>query len=225
MSAYDPTAMNGDVSNVDGVSRHGLHESKVLGVVIGIVTDNVDPRSLGRVRLRLPRLSGDIETGWARVASFMAGQDRGAVFLPEVDDEVLVAFEHGDVNVPYVIGSLYNGKDTPPYANEDSNNNKRLIQSRSGHVVRLDDTPGQEKIEIEDKSGENKIVIDSTENKITIEAKTKLELKVGDEGSFVLKGKEIIFEASDTISMTSTGTVDLASSSKVNVLAPEINLN
>ncbi|HEX2224158.1 MAG TPA: phage baseplate assembly protein V, partial [Thermoanaerobaculia bacterium] len=116
--------------------------SRIYGVVVGVVTNNQDPEGLGRVKLRLPWLSAQAESDWARVISPMAGGDRGLYALPEVDDEVLVAFEHGRAELPYVLGSLWNGKDKPPAANEDGKNKLRVLKSRSGHRVRLDDTAG-----------------------------------------------------------------------------------
>ena len=71
-------------------------ESLILGVVSGVVTNNQDPDGLGRIKVKLPRISGEDESNWARVISFMTGKDMGAFYLPEVDDEVLVAFEFGD---------------------------------------------------------------------------------------------------------------------------------
>ena len=87
---------------------------KIYGVVIGIVTNNQDPDKLGRVKVQFPWLSNEDESFWARIASPMAGDKRGIYFLPEVDDEVLVVFEHGDMRFPYVIGALWNGQDSPP---------------------------------------------------------------------------------------------------------------
>ena len=92
--------------------------SRIYGVVVGIVTNNQDPDGMGRIKVKLPRISGEDESNWARVVSFMAGKEMGAFFLPEVEDEVLVAFEHGDINQPYVIGSLWNGVDAPPLKND-----------------------------------------------------------------------------------------------------------
>ncbi len=151
-------------------------ESKIYGVVTGIVIDNKDPDMLGRVKVKIPRLSGEDESNWARVLTFMAGSERGAFFLPEIDDEVLVAFEYGDINIPYVIGSLWNGVDTPILTNEDGENNIRMIKSRSGHIVRFDDTDGGEKIEIIDKSEKNMIVISTSDNKISIQSDMDIEI-------------------------------------------------
>ena len=155
------------------------------GVTIGVITNNKDPDKLGRVKVKFPWLSEQVESHWARVVTPMAGKERGLYFLPEVNDEVLVAFEHGVMEFPYVLGSLWNGQDKPPLANNDGKNNLRTIKSRSGHVITLDDTEGEEKIIIRDMTAKNEIVIDSKNNTLTmkvekdltIEAKGKISLK------------------------------------------------
>ena len=178
-------------------SRHARH-GRIFGVVVGLVTNNQDPESMGRVKVQFPWLSSSDERYWARVAAPMAGNNRGAYFLPEVNDEVLVAFEHGDVRAPYVLGALWNGQDVPPRTNSDGKNNERVIRSRNGHefvfnddsqgghvqiktnaghLFILDDTSGQEKITVQDKTGNNTIVIDSVQNAITITAQMQLNLK------------------------------------------------
>lgn len=127
---------------------------RIYGAVIGIVSNVADPNSLGRVKVRYPWLKDDSESPWARVVSFMAGPSRGAVFRPETDDEVLVLFEHGDMRFPYVVGALWNGKDAmPTERGKDDKNNIRLIKSRSGHQIVLDDTDGAEKVTVSDKAG------------------------------------------------------------------------
>jgi phage protein D len=82
-------------------------------LAIGIVTDNSDPDALGRVKVKYPVLGGDVESGWARIVWGAAGRERGVVALPHVNDEVVVGFEHGDVRRPFVLGTLFNGRDTP----------------------------------------------------------------------------------------------------------------
>jgi uncharacterized protein involved in type VI secretion and phage assembly len=127
---------------------------RVYGVVVGIVTNTSDPDGHGRVKLKYPWLQDDTESPWARLVSFMGGPDRGGVFRPEVGDEVLVVFEHGDPRRPFVLGALWNGSDKmPSERGDDADNNVRLIKSRSGHLIILDDTSGAEKIRIEDKNG------------------------------------------------------------------------
>src|SRR5207249_5265643 len=84
---------------------------KIYGAVVGVVSNIGDPDSMGRVKVRFPWLKEDDESRWARLVSFMAGPDRGAVFRPEVGDEVLLVFEHGDMRFPYILGAVWNGKD------------------------------------------------------------------------------------------------------------------
>lgn len=172
-------------------------DSRILGVVVGIVVNNKDPEKLGRIKVKIPRLSDDEESNWARIVSFMAGKERGAFFLPEIDDEVLVAFEYGDINMPYIIGSLWNGVDKPPEDNSNGENNIRIIKSRSGHVIKLDDKDGNEKIEIIDKTGKNMIVVDSKENVISITSDKDIKLSAPN-GKISLAAKEIQTTSSDS---------------------------
>jgi len=151
--------------------------NRVYGVVSGLVTDNHDPEGRARVKLKFPWLAKDTESDWAKVVSFMAGKNRGAVFLPEVGDEVLVAFEHGDIHHPYVLGGLWNSEDSAPETNTSGKNNIRKIKSRSGHEIILDDSQGAEKIEIHDKTGKNIVIIDSVKGEISLESQMKLKLK------------------------------------------------
>lgn len=133
---------------------HDAVVGKVYGAVIGVVTSVDDPDTLGRVKVSYPWLQDDVESPWARVVGFMAGKNRGAVFRPEVDDEVLLVFEHGDMRRPYIIGALWNGKDAiPDERGEDKKNDIRLIKSRSGHTIIFDDSDGNELITINDKHG------------------------------------------------------------------------
>jgi uncharacterized protein involved in type VI secretion and phage assembly len=157
--------------------REQVKSDRVYGVAVGIVTNNQDPEELGRVRLRFPWLSDTDESHWARVMSPMAGPERGLYFLPEVDDEVLVMFEHGQLDYPFVIGALWNGKDKPPAQNKDGANNLRMLKSRSGHTVTFDDTDGAEKLVITDRTGKNTLILDSKENSITLSSDGELTVK------------------------------------------------
>jgi uncharacterized protein involved in type VI secretion and phage assembly len=169
------------------------HNNQFPGVSIGIVTNNKDPDGFGRIKVKFPWLSGDEESYWARVLTPMAGNDRGIYFLPEVNDEVLVAFEQGDMAYPYILGALWNGKDKPPVKNDDGKNNQRMIKSRSGHMIVLDDTEGKEQIIIQDKTGRNKIVINSKDNKMDIKVEKDLTIET--------KGKIILKSSNDDISI------------------------
>jgi uncharacterized protein involved in type VI secretion and phage assembly len=140
---------------------------RIYEPVIGIVTDNKDPEKLARVKVKIPTLSSDDTTWWAPLIAQGAGKNRGWFFIPEIDDEVLVMFEHGDMSRPLIVGSLWNGKDKPPGSNSSGSNPKRLYKSRAGDLFELDDEGG--KITISDGGGKGRIVIDKS-NKITIEA-------------------------------------------------------
>ncbi len=108
------------------------------GVVIGKVTDVEDPEGQGRIRVTFPWLEEGTTSRWASVASIMAGPDRGAFFMPEIDDEALLVFEHGDWDHPYVIGFLWNPVQQPPSRDE----RQRIIRSKNGHSIRfVDSTP------------------------------------------------------------------------------------
>lgn len=168
------------------------------GMVIGLVTNNKDPEGLGRVKVKFPWMSETDESTWARMSMPVGGKSKGFFYLPEINDEVLLAFEHGDINHPYVIGSLWNGKDKPPRSNDqvvgrDGKVNQQIIRSRSGHEIILDDTSGQEKITIVDKSGKNQIVIDSTSNTITFSGQTNV--KIESNGKVSIKGRQVSIEA------------------------------
>jgi uncharacterized protein involved in type VI secretion and phage assembly len=176
-----------------GLLMNNNPNNQSYGVAIGLVTNNKDPEGLGKVKVKFPWLSQTEESHWARVLTPMAGDNRGIYFLPEVGDEVLVAFEQGDMAFPYILGSLWNGKDKPPAKNDDGKNNQRVIKSRSGHQIILDDTEGKEQIIIQDKTGKNKIVINSKDNKMNINVEKDLTIET--------KGKIILKSSDDDVSI------------------------
>lgn len=210
--------------SITGILEQSRRESKIIGVVVGIVTNNKDPEGLGRVKVKIPRISGEDESNWARVVSFMAGKERGAFFLPEVDDEVLVAFEYGNINIPYIMGSLWNGKDKPPVTNDDGKNNIRIIKSRSGHIIRLDDTEGKEKIEIVDKSENNKIIIDTKDKKISIKSDKDIEISAPN-GKVTIEAKDIEVKSTASAKIEASSGLDLKASGTMNIKGATVNIN
>ncbi len=152
----------------DQLAGASASDGRFSGVAIAIVTNNQDPDGLGRVKVRLPWMADEAESDWSRVVTLMAGAQRGFYCLPEVDDEVLVAFEHGHPDSLYVLGALWNGKDKPPANNKDGKNNVRMFKSRSGHQIVLNDSDDEPSILVVDKSGENQILIDTAKNQMTI---------------------------------------------------------
>src|SRR5262245_6722469 len=139
--------------------REGVVErQRLYGVYPAQVTDITDPDQQGRIKIRLP-WSPDNNGGayevWARLATLMAGNNRGTWFIPDVNDETLVAFESGDPRRPYVIGALWNGQDAPPETMDGAGNNfKKVLRSRNGVRVVLDDTDGQETLTLETPGGQ-----------------------------------------------------------------------
>jgi uncharacterized protein involved in type VI secretion and phage assembly len=203
---------------------HHSRDEKWYGVVVGIVTNNKDPDNMHRVKVRFPWLNQDDDSNWARVANPMAGNGRGVYFLPEVDDEVLVAFEHGSVEHPYVIGSLWNGKDKPPESNSDGENNNRSIKSRSGHILRLGDKSGSESIEIIDKTGNNKIVITSSDNKISIEATGDIEV-TSQSGKITLSGVGIELKSQAGVDISANAQINIEAKAQTNIKGVLVNIN
>ena len=128
------------------------------GVYPALVSDIKDPDNQGRVKITLPwspDSGADTYEAWARLSTFMAGNNRGSWFVPDVNDEVLVAFESGDARRPYVIGALWNGRDSPPESMDGSGkNDKKVLRSRNGVTVTLDDRNGQEQLTLETPGGQ-----------------------------------------------------------------------
>jgi len=217
-----PAGVNGGGSRDTSASTSA---NRVNGVVVGIVTNIEDPDNLGRVQLAFPWFSADAVSAWARVATLMAGNGRGSVFLPEVDDEVLVAFEHGDMRRPFVIGALWNGVDVlPAEFTNDGNNNTRFIKSRSGHIIKLDDTEGSEKIEIIDKTGKNSIVIDSKENTVTITTDKDIMLKAP-QGKISLTAKELELKSSAAFKMEAGSEMSVKASAALKLKGATVDIN
>lgn len=163
----------------------------VAGVATATVTRNDDPEQLARVKLNFYWRGPQFETDWVRIVAPMAGKDRGHTFIPEVGDEVLVAFDRDDIRYPYVLGALWSRDDAPPEKNASGENDIRLIKTRKGHVLKFNDGKKGEilielndgkkilidddGIQIDDKS--NKITLDAKAGSVTIEAMTTLKLK------------------------------------------------
>jgi uncharacterized protein involved in type VI secretion and phage assembly len=170
---------------------HKLNEA-----VIGIVTDNKDPDKLARVKVKLPVLTSQLTTFWLPIVMLGAGKNRGWFFIPEVDDEVLVMFEHGDPNRGIVIGALWNGVDKPPEKN-DGKNERRVIKSRQGSRVMFDDDKDQ--IFIEDGTGKGKITFDAKNNKIIIEALVGDVALQAPTGELKIVSKETVMKAGQNV--------------------------
>ncbi len=182
------------------------------GLVVGVVVDLDDPGRLGRVMVEYPWLEGQV-SGWARLVVPMAGPERGFHFRPEVGDEVMVAFERGEPRRPYVLGALWSKVDPPPADDGDHPaNNWRFIVSRSGHVFKLDDTPGAERIEIIDKDGQRKVIVDSSGSKIQILCETGDIEVTATTGNVSVEGVQVDVKAKANMNLEATGVMTIKGS-------------
>lgn len=215
VTGRDPNTLSFLLDREDG-HQGGL----IQGVVAAKVVNLEDPETLGRVQVMypwLPKYKGaELASNWARLASPMAGGTRGVFFMPEVDDEVLVAFEHGDPSYPYIVGVLWNSKDKPPtgtadiLAGDKKKVNQRVICSRTGHLIILDDTEGEEQIIVQDKTKKNSIIIQSKDNAMAINAEGNVTIKAGG---------DLAIEAGGKLSIKSTGDTSMESQAKSTIKA------
>ncbi len=255
---------------------YGVYPAVVTNIVHDQPKAQIEEAKGYRLKVKFPWLDDKIETYWARQSTFMSGPDRGAFFMPEVDDEVLVAFEHGDFRHPVVIGGVWNGQDkypqkltiTPknlvipiPIKDQDGKNDYRFIHSREKHIllfvdeagklkivlrtqksneIVLDDTDGEEKIQIYDKDNDNYIELHTVEKKITMETKTG-EILIKAFATITLDCKDLVTKSSattlqdagtsftqksgTTMLLDSGSTMDLKAGGTLTEKAPLIKLN
>jgi uncharacterized protein involved in type VI secretion and phage assembly len=166
------------------------------------VVDLQDPDSQGRVKIRLPwspDSGGQVYEVWARVAVLMAGNNRGTWFIPDVNDEVLIAFEGGNPRRPYVLGGLWNGSDAPP-EQMDSNNNLKTILSREGVRMTMDDTSGSVKLRLETPAGRS-VILDDGQNSITVEDSLGNSITLDSQGITITASAKVTVNAA-TVDVT-----------------------
>jgi phage baseplate assembly protein gpV len=209
---------------IDRVMLQTVRASKIRGVQLAIVIDNKDGEGNPgyRVKVKYPWLNEQEASFWARIAVPMAGPGRGTYVLPEIDDQVLVVFEHGDIDRPIIIGGLWSTKQQPVEVNESDKNNTKLIKSRAGHRIIFDDKDGAEKITIVDKTKKNKIVLDSANNVLKIESDGDIEviaksnvimhsnaLQIGIAERVVAKSKSLLAHAQTTFALKATSSITI----------------
>lgn len=212
------------VDDLFGGGDETRSSGQITGVAVGIVTDNEDPEGLGRVKLRFPWRSTDDSTGWVRFVAPMAGEDRGTFFLPEVGDEVLVAFERGDIHYPYVIGALWNSDDVPPVEKADQLDVRKL-RSRTGHEIVFDDTDGAERVEIRTAGG-HEVLLDDGEKRVTIKdsAGQSVVLDAGGK-SVTIEGATKLSLSAQSIELSGDVDVSIASNGQLSLEGAIIKLN
>jgi uncharacterized protein involved in type VI secretion and phage assembly len=181
------------------------------GVSPALVVDIKDPDNQGRVKVSLPwspDAKGASYEAWARLATLLGGNNRGSWFIPDVNDEVLVAFEHGDPRRPYVVGGLWNGRDQAPESMDGSGNNyKKVLRSRNGVKVTLDDEDGKEKLVLETPGGQ-KITLKDGPGAVEIVDSNGNSVKLESAGITINASAKVTVNASQVAISTGMVTVD-----------------
>jgi uncharacterized protein involved in type VI secretion and phage assembly len=219
-------------------------EARTPGLVVGLVTNINDPEERGRIKVKFPWLSDDVESAWARIASPGAGPDRGLYWLPEVNDEVLLGFEHGDPNRPYVLGSLWNGQDNPPIplseALENGKIRHRIFQTRLGHKISLIDGSKQSilletvdghllALEDEDRrirlttANGLALVLDDSSNEISLDSQGTLNIKSGT--NLTIEAGANLELKGQTFSLSSSATGEVKAGANLDVKGAVVKIN
>ncbi|MCR5101904.1 MAG: phage baseplate assembly protein V [Butyrivibrio sp.] len=232
------------------IQKTDMGENRMFGVVIGQVTKNYDMSNPGLIRISITARDYEEEKQvWARVAYPYSGQDWGQYFLPEVGDQVLVVFENGDINRPYVIGSV--PKSTFNFTKKlaDENNTHKEIKTKNGNTISFEDNAeGQgandkitiktsteahkielnnekKQIKISDKDGENQIVMKTESGQMEITAKTKLTIKVGDNLELIMNGNNGTLQIKSTkITMEASNSASIKSNNTAKIEGGNVTL-
>jgi phage protein D/phage baseplate assembly protein gpV len=181
-------------------------QEKINAPIVGKVVSNYDPQHLARVQVSFPDLSDTMRSGWARVVAPMAGADAGAYFVPDIGDEVLVAFENGDIQKPRILGGSWNDMKRPPKESISLTNSVKLIRTKSGHSIKFDDSQGSEQLSISHKNG-SKIVFEANGD-LTITSGRSISLSATE--NIAIKAQRIVLKGDGVIATLSNGTMDVS---------------
>ncbi len=192
--------------------RSRTTDQRYYGVLEGIVVDNVDPEKLGRVKVRFPWFDDQTVTDWCRLAHLYAGPGYGSFYIPEIDDEVVVSFIHGDMRFPIVMGGLYNGKDKPA-THRAEDKDEKLIRTKAGHQLLFSDTEDDRFTEIRTTGG-HLLTLHDEEEKVALTTSGGHEALLDDGGGKI------------TVKTSGGQTVELdANSDKITVKAATVTLD
>lgn len=206
-------------------------KKKYYGVTVGKVINPLDPMMLGRVQVQLPFIDSLDLSPWARIALPMAGMLHGTYFIPNLNDEVLVAFEHGDVNAPYIIGSLWNAMAPPPLQSPVPQ--IRAIRTLAGNQIVFTEVPPSVTIQTAPTppsvmpspptpTGPYQTIMMSTAG-IQIMSPTPIQI-MSPAGIQIVAGANIINLTPDGITITGTPNLNLAAAGTLNIAAPAVNI-
>jgi uncharacterized protein involved in type VI secretion and phage assembly len=200
------------------VPRAQTTDKRFYGVVEALVVDVIDPEKEGRVKLQFPWFDEDVVIEWSRVRQFYAGNGYGAFFVPEVGDEVLVAFVHGDMRMPVVLGGLYNGEDKPPSDRQKAKDQK-MIRTKAGHELVFDDSSKERRIKLT-TAASHVLDLDDKDKKVLVKTSGGHELELDDGANTVTVktsgGQSMVLDANGG-RVTVTGATVVLDASSVQV--------
>ncbi len=202
--------------DLDAYPNTNINAFPKSGTQIAKVIDNVDPEGISRIKVQFPwQVALNLSTPWLRVLTPSSGADKGFHFIPEVEDEVLIGFEGDNAERPYVMGALYTGNNKPEEWQSDANNVK-AIRTRSGHTIELNDTEGEEKIQIYDNEG-SIIIFDTQAKSLTINATEDIE--IGAKNIRIVAEENIDIQAQGDITKAAQGNVTIQSQGNTDIQA------
>ncbi|AGY58919.1 VgrG-related protein [Gloeobacter kilaueensis] len=199
--------------------------------LVGIVTNNKDPEGMGRIKVKFPTLTEEHESNWARVVGPGAGPEHGIWWLPEVNDEVLVCFEHGDIHRPYVVGGVWNGKDKPPDKQDDSVTpvHLRTMKTRVGHYMRMvDEDTSPDKVGIYLRTKKMFMIeMNETDEFINIKTPGGHYIKLNDQdGSIEIHSTgELNINSQGSTTINASGNMSVSSSGPMTIQGAQISIN
>ena len=226
-------------------------DNRIFGVVLGVVTDNYDSTMQGRVCVNIPTRDKDANNlKWARVAMPSSGKKWGHYFLPEVGDQVLVAFEQGNIEKPYIIGCIPRQNDTFVSRSADAKNQYKKIVTKNGNTIQFEDnsegdgtkdsisifTAGKshkivldndkKDILISDEKGENAIEMKTENGKMSVKAKSNLEIEVGDNVKITINGSSgTVTVDCSKVKVKTSGDTTIEASGKFKATGTNVNIS
>ena len=217
------------------ITKTQLGEERIFGSVVGIVAANYDKEMPGRICVTIPvRDENANQLKWAKVAAPYTGKEWGQYFLPEIGDQVLLVFEDGNIEKPYVIGCIPRDNDKLLRKSTDENNGTKQIMTRNGSRITFEDDTDEEgkkdkitvatanemhrfildnekeSVILEDKEGNCRVEMRTKDGKIRIHTEKKLEITVGD-------SIEVVMNASSGEIRMKANKVSIEASNRLNL--------
>jgi phage protein D len=218
--------------NGSGAAAPVLGPLQHAGLLVGVVTNNKDPETLGRIKVKFPGVSDKEESAWARLVAMGGGAKRGSVFMPEVGDEVLVGFEGDDMRQPVVLGGLYGKAEVPEWVLDGGKVQTRRITSRLGHAFEMSDGPGKDVSHINLYLNGQKTFLRLGEDKVDLEVPSGVPftikvgsstIKISGQGAIAVEGTEITIKGKQSIKLEAPQ-IEIKGQAKVALAAAQIEV-